>query len=84
MKSTKLAALLFVALWLQYVTKAAPFPASMNFQYEKIQKTKKPQKTTANRRKLFPDSMKIEEIPQTDDVGIHYDHIQKRHTVSKF
>ena len=84
MKSTELAALLFVALWLQYVTKVAPFPASVNIQYEKIQKIKKPQKTTSHRRKLFPDNMKIEDIPQTDDAGIHYDHIQKRHTVSKF
>ena len=84
MKTTELAALLFVALWLQYVTKVAPFPASVNIQYEKIQKIKKPQKTTSHRRKLFPDNMKIEDIPQTDDAGIHYDHIQKRHTVSKF
>ena len=84
MKTTELAALLFVDLWLQYVTKVAPFPASVNIQYEKIQKIKKPQKMTSHRRKLFPDDMKIEEIPQTDDAGIHYDHIQKRHAVSKF
>ena len=84
MKTTELAALLFIALWLQYVTKVAPFPASVNIQYEKTQKIKKPQKMTSHRRKLFPDNMKIEETPQTDDAGIHYDHIQMRHTVSKF
>ena len=84
MKTTELAALLFVALWLQHVTKVAPFPATVNIQYEKIQKIKKPQKTTSHRRKLFPDDMQIEENPQTADAGIHYDHIQKRHMVSKF
>ena len=64
MKSTELAALLFVALWLQYVSKAVPFPASMNFQYERMQKIKKPQKTTSVRRKLFSDNLQIEENPQ--------------------
>ena len=83
MKSTELAALLFVALWLQHMTKVAPFPASLNIQYEKIQRIKKPQKILSNKQKLFPDNMKIEETPQTDDAGIEYDHIQKRHTVSK-
>ena len=32
---------------------------------------------------MFPDNMEIEQIPQTNDAGIQYDHIQKRHTVSK-
>ena len=84
MKSTELADFLFLALWLQYITKVASLPAALNIQYEKIQKVKKPQKTVSNKRKLFPESMKIEEILQTEDAGIHYGNIQKRHTVSKF
>ena len=83
MKSTELAALLFVALWLQYVSKAAPFPPTLTVQYEKTQKIKRPKQATV-RRKMFPKEMQIEDKPQENDAGITYDHIQKRHTVSKF
>ena len=84
MKSTELAALLFVALWLQYITKVVPLPSSLTIEYEEVQKVKKSHKASSTKCKLFPKTMKIETLPQYPDEGIHYDDRTKRHTVSKF
>ena len=52
-------------------------------EYEAVPKIRKPQKTTSTKRKLFPKTMTIEAYPRNHDAGIQYDHVQKRHTVSK-
>ena len=83
MKSTEIVALLFVALWLQYITKVVSLPSSLEVKYEEVQKVKKSHKTAASKCRLFPKTMKIETIPQSSDAGIYYDQRQKRHTVSK-
>ena len=83
MKSTEIAALLFVALWLQYITKTIAFPSSLTVEYEEVQKVKKSHKASTTRQKMFPKTMKIEAVPQVSDAGIRFDHRKKRHTVSK-
>ena len=52
-------------------------------EYEAVQKIKKPHKIGSTRRKMFPKTLSIETEPRSDDAGIRYDHVQKRHTVSK-
>ena len=81
MKTTELAALLFIALWLQYISKVASFMSPITVEYEAVQKIKKPHKTVSTRCKLFPKTLSIEVDPQIQDAGIRYDHVQKRHTV---
>ena len=70
MKTTELAALLFVALWLQYISKVASFMSPITVEYETVQKIKKSHKTTSTRRKLFPKTLSIEANPQIQDAGI--------------
>ena len=83
MKTTELAALLFVALWLQYISKVASVMSPITVEYETVPKIKKPQRTTPIKCKLFLKTMTIEAYPRSHDAGIQYNHVQKRHTVSK-
>ena len=78
MKTTELAALLFVALWLQYISKVASVMSPITVEYETVPKIKKPQKTTLIKCKLFPKMMTIEAYPRSHDAGIQYDHVQKK------
>ena len=45
MKTAELVSLLFVALWLQYISKVASFMSPITVEYEAVQKIKKPYKT---------------------------------------
>ena len=83
MKSTELAALLFVALWLQYITKVTSLPSSLEIEYQEVQKVKKSHKTSPRSAKCFQRTMIIEQFPQSLDAGISFDQRTKRHTVSK-
>ena len=77
MKTAELAALLFIALWLQYISKVASFMSPITVEYEAVQKIKKPYKIGSTRRKMFPKTLSIETEPRIQD------HVKKRHTVSK-
>ena len=74
MKFTELAALLFVALWLQYITKMVSLPSSLEVEYKEVQKVKKSRKISPTKCKMFPKTMKIEDVPQDSDEGIYFDH----------